>query len=302
MRAQCYGQKPLASGVVGEEVEINSRYGQTSHLVEVWGWFGAPSAATVTIDGINTGDVIRSGASLACFGLGLDTVTTADLWDGADSYPLAITSQSEGSIGFTPVDLLDTPFPIGPITFRVFSPLNDATRQATLAYLAGYQAETVAGGADYLLSGLTYADGDQVGAEVNVAGSNLTLTPDSDVVYTPALPHGTEHSRLHYDSALKQWGSGVVTGNRPAAGDGPPVWRATPAPPPAVKGRPYAYAIGSLLDGERPMTLTDVGVPLPSGLVYGFMPAPDETIEAIVGTPDSDGDAVGIVTKAENSV
>jgi len=50
------------------------------------------------------------------------------------------------------------------------------------------------------------------------------------------------------------------------------------------------------------MTLTNSGTPLPAGLSYGFAAAPNDDIEAIVGTPTEPGSFIGIVTKAENGV
>jgi len=292
-----YGIMPYACGVINGEIESQSRYSIGLH---VWGWWTASQTTTVTITGVNTGDTIVSGDLITVSGTGLDTVTALQLSDGGTNYGLTITSQSASQLQAAAIDLLDLPYPVGALNIEAVSPLNNATRAITLAYTSDYDIQTVAGAQPYLLEGLDYADGDQVGTNVSVAGSNLTLTPDSDVLYSPAVPHGTTHTRLHYDASAATWGSGTVTVNRPDAGDGPPLWRATPAPPPARKGVAYSYAIGTLLDGDRPMTLTDSGAALPDGLAYGYMPAPNETIEAIVGTPTVDSGVSGIVTRADN--
>ena len=59
---------------------------------------------------------------------------------------------------------------------------------------------------------------------------------------------------------------------------------------------PYSYAIGGLLDGKRPMTLTDAGAALPAGLSYDDSAYP----ETITGTPTVSGAVTGIVTRADN--
>jgi hypothetical protein len=55
---------------------------------------------------------------------------------------------------------------------------------------------------------------------------------------------------------------------------------------------PYSYNIGALVDGDRDITLTSVGSPLPDGLaIVG---------ETIAGTPTVDGDFPDIIIRAEN--
>ena len=76
-----------------------------------------------------------------------------------------------------------------------------------------------------------------------------------------------------------------------------PLWFGVPSPPNARLGVEYSYAIGVLIEGDRPMTLTDVGDPLPEGLSYDVSSYP----ERIVGTPTEDG-SFTIVTSASNDV
>jgi len=292
----------MSTGVIRLEGGVFEARRNYSSTVNIPGYWTAVAGSQVSITGVNAGAPIVSGGPISIEGTQLDTVTRVTIGDGTYSYDLTIASATPAELTADPVNLLDTPLGVGVVTVSVESPINnDSLDDVQLQYIPQVPVLTVQDGAGYVLDGLPYENGDQFGVPQAIGVSSATATPDGDVIYNPALPHGTTHDRIFYDRSAGEWGVGDVTVNWQSALDQPPVWRAPPSPGPARLGVPYEYLIGALVDGTRPMTMSDAGAPLPEGLSYGAAAPPNAEYQAIVGTPVQAGTTTGIVARAANS-
>jgi len=294
-----YGLVPFSVGAQDGVFQARTRYG--GYFLNVFGAFAPSQTSSVTVSLVNSNDIIAHNGSISISGTGLDSVTSVVLDDGTNQETLTISgTPTPISITCDPYDVYSGKLKYDSATLRVVSPTNNAERTVQINPDANTQFVNVVGVQPYLAQGLAVQDGDQMACEKTLSGSTMTLTPDTDILYDPAVSQGAQHTRYWWDQVTQVWDSGEVTVNGNVVGA--PVWRATPNPPPCVVGVPYQYSLGALLDGERPMTLTNSGTPLPAGLSYGFAAAPNDDIEAIVGTPTEPGSFIGIVTKAENGV
>ena len=247
---------------------------------------------TLSITDVNGDNNIVSNGVIAVNGTFPAPVTAASI----DGYALTVASQTATTVTLTPFNVFNSTRPFGAGVLTLDDGTTQDTQAITLSPATGTQYVVVAGVQPYLAAGLDVADGDQMACDTAVAGSTMTLSANTDVVYSPAAPDGVVHNRHWYDVTTSTWDSGTVRVDRPGAVANPPVWRATPNPPAASIGVPYSYAIGGLLDGKRPMTLTDAGAALPAGLSYDDSAYP----ETITGTPTVSGAVAGIVTRADN--
>jgi hypothetical protein len=174
----------------------------------------------------------------------------------------------------------------------------------TMAPPDGYQAVTLSGiTGNYMDQDTSAANGDTLEIPTNLGFSNLILTADADVVYDAAVDQLTTHERRLYVAATNTWDTGDVTVNQVEEGVEllPPSWRSTPSPPDAVVGTPYSYPIGALVNGSRPITLSESpgSTPLPAGLDYNSAVNP-ETIEGTINAGSGTITVNGIVTRAQN--
>ena len=270
-----------------------------------WDDFKAGEFTTgFAIGDINGGASIRSGGDIVITGTLLDTVTEAYLTDGVDPYQLNIISQNPGQITCSPVNVMDTKLPYaasadGSISVSLSDGAIQQNKTVIFIQETGYEYQVLSGVDNTLMAvGLGAQDGDILEVEDGVGLSNLILFADSDVHYDPGVVPGQQHTRRFYDASTKTWDAGLVVINPTGVGGPSPKWIAVPAPPEGSVGTPYSYAIGNVLEGDRPMTLENIGNALPAGLSINAGINP----EVIEGTPTTAGTSSGININATNAV
>ena len=156
----------------------------------------------------------------------------------------------------------------------------------------------------YMAEGIEgVVNGDLLECQVALGNSAISLLDDADAIYDPAVPDGSTHDRWHYSQQRGAWDSGqvVINGDPDIPPEPkPPRWTGTPNPPAATEGNPYEYVIGYMLEGDRPMTLTDAGTPLPNGLSYDDSEYPEKIVGTIPGGVGG-SETAGIITRATNA-
>ena len=256
---------------------------------------------SLSLGDVNGNNIIESNGTISITGTNLDTATSFTLTDGVNPYTLTTTNVTPTNVECAPVGIMDTQLPYGAMTVEATNGTDTPSQSVTLTNEPGWEYVVLASpNAAYLAEGLGAVDGDILEVEDAVGLSNLILFADSDLHFDKAVVDGTTFTRRFYDVSTATWDSGTGTINKTVEPGGtPPTWAGVPSSlPNATVGVPYSYAIGAHLQGDRPMTLTDVGTMLPDGLAYNDSVEP-ETIE---GTPTESASLAGIVTRAENSV
>jgi hypothetical protein len=209
---------------------------------------------------------------------------------------LGVVSRRHDALICEAFNIFQSPFAFGEtVPLTVTGSAGTHTVHVTLEPPEGVQYVVVDGVQPYLSQGLAVVDGDQMATETDRGSVALLLSPNTDVKYTPAAPDGTIHMRYWYNPRTLAWGEGTVTVDGGLA-SGPVEWTGTPTPPPAAVGASYTYTIGTLVAGDRPITLTDAGTALPPGLSYDDAAYP----ETISGVPTTPGVYTGIITRADN--
>lgn len=280
-----------------------ARFGSVAGLTPAaWDNFSAGYLSdALTITDVNGDDIAQSNGAFVINGGGFEAVTDVDIDDGVNTTALTIESTSASSIVCTPVDIHTTQLLFGSLTVTVTDPGGSDTHAFTMEPAANQQALAISTPiAGSIVDGIIgFTDGDTIEIPTQVGNSQLTLYADGDVWHDPATPDGTVYTRWYYDDDLATWDSGTVTINREALEVDPPRWLSVPNPPIAKAGVAYNYPIGGLISGKRPLTLSDSGNPLPTGLAYNST----ANAEAITGTPPSNIGEItvsGIVTRAVN--
>lgn len=254
-----------------------------------------------TLDNVNTDYQVNSLGQFVANGSGLAGVTGGNIsFTGLRPYELTIIQATDSAVNITPVDILVTQLQLGVLRLTLYHPDGELTITFDQLPEVGWQYVTLAGATGgYIDKDLGAVDGDQICVPSTVGFSSVVLFADGDVHFDGALNQGQTMERRFFDKSTFLWESGTVTINQAGAGLAPPVWRSTPAPPAATVGVFYTYPIGYLVDGDRPMNLSDAGVPLPNGLFYNDIGYP-ETIQGTINSGSGTITVSGIITNAEN--
>ena len=280
---------------MGMWIEADSGAGSIQS-VTYGNWLGGTSISNV--NGSNSAD---SNGQFFINGAELDGTTAVRVTDGVNPHVLAFTA-SEARITVTPWDIHDTLLVAGTLTLEVDHPEGNMTHDYIQNIDPDNQLVTLASvDTNFMAKDITgVADGWLLEVPLTVAGSSITLEADSDTIYSPAVPQGTTHTRWAYDNVTPLWDSGTVTINQAAvAPPDAPQWIGNPNPITALADQAYEYVLADLITGERPITLSDAGNALPTGLAYN-----STYPESIVGTaPGVIGSSIttGIVILATNA-
>jgi hypothetical protein len=260
------------------------------------------------LDTVNPGNVVQSKGNITLTGVGLSDVDSAKIsLGGARPYTCAISNKQSTQITITPVDIAFTQLPYGTLTMTLEHATDpDVSKTFTMEAQAGWQSVTLSGATDntLLLTGTVATNSDTMEIPNNDGFSTFTLSANGDVLIDSAANQGMVFERRLYDQTNSSWNVGNVTINQIDDTGGelvPPSWRSTPAPPDAVVGVYYEFPIGVLIDGSRPMTLTQApgSNALPTGLNYNSSKSP-ETIEGTVTSGTGSITVPGIITRATN--
>ena len=264
-----------------------------------------------SLDTVNPDGVVKANGPITLTGSGFSGITGGHISDnGARQFPITITNLQESVIQVAPIDVVgQSSLDYGTMRMTLTHSTDpDLTKEFTLAPEDGWQAVVLAGATDntLLLTDTVATDGDTMEIPTNNGFSDFTLNSTGDVTYDSAVNQGTQHTRRLYDNSTNTWDSGTVTINQIDDGGGellPPSWRSTPSPPNAVVGTYYRFEIGYLIDGSRPMTLSQApgSNSLPFGLAYNSSSYP-ETIEGTITSGTGTVTVSNIVTRASNGV
>jgi len=259
-------------------------------------------AANRQIDNVNIDFAVKSLGNFQANGAGLVGVTGGNIsFSGLRPFEIVLAGVTDSQVNIQPIDISQTQLQFGVLRLTLYHPDGDLTIAFDQFPEDGWQYVTLAGATgNYIDKDISAVDGDQICMPTGVQFSSVLLFADGDVHFDGALNQGQEVERRLYDLSAFTWDAGIVTIDQAAVGVAP-IWRSTPAPPNASVGVPYSYAIGYLVDGDRPMTLRDVGVQLPYGLAYNNTTYP-ETIEGTIISGSGTITVSGIITEAENDV
>ena len=260
---------------------------------------------SVSISSINNSGVAQSNGPFVITGSNLSGVTAARVSDAGDRpYTLTINQQDDEQIEIAPWDIHASQLAPGTLTVEIDEPtVGTATRTYTQEVETGQQIVTLASANPaYMIKDIpVVADGDLLELPLSITGSSVTMQADADVCYSPAVQHGQTHIRWFYDQSTNSWDSGNVTMLQSAAPPAAsPTWIGAPNPPIAKAGEVYRYEVAQLLDGDRAMTLTDSGTPLPDGFSYDDT-YPEAIISASVPGGVGTTTYAGVVTLATNA-
>lgn len=288
---------------VGYIVEYASGYSPATVVGINAGYLDTDAARSIT--GVNGDDIIRSEGLISIAGSGLSEVTGATLSEaGARPYTLTIATIGATQLSCDPVDILLTQLPLGTLRLTLEHPSGDLTYDITMHPKDGWQySDVTSPTGNYMDKDLGAADGDQIAMPITIGFSTASLQADADAAYDPAVNQLSTHDRHFFDASTNTWDSGPVIVNQVEEGVEvlPPSWRSTPAPPMARVGVPYRYEIGYLIDGSRPITLSQSpgSTALPFGLSYNSSSYP-ETIEGTITGGSGTIIIENIITRAEN--
>ena len=255
------------------------------------------------LDDVNGNFQALSNGTFIANGSGLSGVTGGNIsYLDQRAYPITIASALDATVDIEPIDIHSTSLePITSLKLTLNHPEGPLSVNFLMLPEDGAQTVELSGATgNYIDKDIGAIDGDFIEIPTTVGFSSVELFEDGDVHYDGAVNQGTTHIRWLFDKSASTWESGDVTINQTGVGLSPPSWRSTPSPPDATVGVPYLYEIGYLLDGDRPMILSDVGTPLPYGLTYNDLSYP-ETIEGTITSGSGTITVSGIITQAENS-
>jgi hypothetical protein len=261
-----------------------------------------------SLDTVNPDGIVKSKGEIVLTGSGLSEIDSASISTaGANPYPVAILSQSAEWMTLAAIDIQQTKHTYGQLLLTLGHPTDvDTTKTFTMVLADGWQSVTLSGAtADTLILTDTPAiNGDTMEIPTSNGFSTFTLAANGDVTYDSAADQGMYHTRRLYQVSTASWDNGTVTINQVDAGSGellPPSWRSVPAPPNCVVGTYYEYQIGYLLNGSRPMQLSQApgSNSLPFGLNYNSNKNP-ETIEGTITSGSGTITVNNIITRATN--
>jgi len=201
---------PMTDGATGDEVGvINGTVLTMTGTVPTDAEDNPVVGQSLQLGDVNGNNIIEHDGPIVAHGQFPNPITVATL----GGYPLTVSDQTSTTVTFWPLNVFGSTLPFGTHEFLLDDALQDDLRaviDVSLVVDTAHQYVTVAGVQPYLASGLAVVDGDQMACETSVAGSTLTLSPDTDVIYAPALPDGTTHRRGWYSVSAGEWENGLV--------------------------------------------------------------------------------------------
>jgi len=168
---------------------------QTNVDWQVAGWF-LGSATAPRIGRVNDDNTIANNGPIAIYGTFNEPVTTADI----DGYALTISSNDTERTDCASFDIHTTALDYGPHTLTVSTAL-DESDSVVITTRPPSNSQFVVGDRIDSIYGLAQeggADGDQWETYDNIAGSNVLLAADTNMIISPATIDGSVREYWRY--------------------------------------------------------------------------------------------------------
>ena len=262
-----------------------------SRWMYLMGWWTENAAPTgPQIQDVNGNNAVLDKASFVINGTFPSTISTVTLGGVA----VGIQSQDANTVITDAIDWRTGTQAYGDYPVVVSDGSNTDSKTVAVGLEVTSTGVTLAGTLlpDGVIKELAGAKvGDQIVLPNPVAGSAVTMTPDADVIFAPALPNETTMARWWFNGSV--WAEDTITIYR--GGATAPFWKGPLDPPDAAVGQDYEYIFGGLVGGDKPMVYSIASGALPPGFYL------DQARESIRGVGQTPATFSGLSITADNS-